>query len=62
MAISALGDTVLGGKLSAVRICVAAFAILGSTLKLNFMGTGKCLVAFVASDRAMCPEQSEFRF
>lgn len=62
MAISALGNTVFGGKLSAVGICVAAFAILGRTLKLNFMGTGRSLVAFVAGDRAMCPEQCEFRF
>src|SRR6202166_902318 len=46
MTISALRDSVLGGKLAAVGIRVAAFAILGRALKLNFVGAGKQLVAF----------------
>jgi len=62
MAIPALCYSILGGKLAGVRIRVAGFTILWRSLELNLMGVGERLVAFDASDRAMCPRQGKFRF
>lgn len=56
MAISALGDPVLGSKLASVRVRVAGFAILRRSFELNFVGAGECFVAFVAGDPAMGPD------
>ena len=62
VAIRALRDSILSGKLCAVRVRVATLAILRRACKLNFMRTGERLVAFVACNRAMCADQREFRF
>ena len=62
MTIPAFCDPVLGHKLAAVRIRMAGFAIRGRSLELNFVGAGKRLVAIPACDRAMGPNQGEFRF
>ena len=62
MAIPALGDSVLGGKLPGVRVRVAAFAILRRALELNFVRPGRHLMAFVACNRAMSSYQGKFRF
>ena len=62
VAITALGDSVLGGKLTAVRVCVAPLTILRGALELNFVRTGGHFVTFVARNCAMRPYQSKFRF
>lgn len=62
MAIPALGDPVLSAKLTAVRICVAGFAIRWRSLELNFVRAREYFVAFAAGDAAVSSDQWEFRF
>jgi len=62
VAISTLGNSILGNKLGAVRICVTGFAILWRSLELNFVGAGECLVTFVTRDAAVTSDQWEFCF
>lgn len=53
VAIPALGNSILGNKLAAVRICMAGFAILWRSLELNFVGAGERFVTFVTRDPAV---------
>jgi len=62
VAIPALGDSILGSELAAVRIRMAGFAILRRSLELNFVRAGERFVAFAAGHPAMSPNQREFRF
>jgi len=62
MAIRALRDPVLGGKLARMRILVAAFAIFWRSLELNFVRAGQRFVALVAGHGPMSSGQWEFRF
>ena len=62
VAIPALRNPILRRELAAVGVRVAAFAVLGCSLELNLVGAGERFVAFAAGDRAMGPDQSEFRF
>lgn len=62
VALGALRDPVLVGKLSAVRVGVAGFAIFRRPCKLNLVRAGKNFVALGASDIAMRTYQCEFRF
>ena len=60
--IPALRDSVFRGKLAAVRICVAPFAILRRSLELNLLAARERLVAFVACNGAMSSDQGKFGF
>lgn len=62
VAIRASGNPGLCGKLRAVRVAMARFAILRRSFELNFIGTLNYLMAVTARDRAMSPEQGEFCF
>jgi len=62
VAVSALRDSVLRGKLGAMCIRVAGLTIFRCSLELNFVGTREGLVTFAASDAAMRPEQRKFCF
>lgn len=62
MAITALSDSILGNKLTAVLIRVAGFALFWRPFELNFVGAGESLVALVTSDSAMGAEQSKLCF
>lgn len=53
MTIRALGNPVLCGKLRAVRVGMARFAILWCACKLNVMRALNRFVAIAAGDRAM---------
>jgi len=60
--IPALRDSIFRGKLAAVRICVAPFAILRRSLELNLLAARERLVAFVACNGAMSSDQGKFGF
>jgi len=62
MAIPTFCNSVLSNKLAAVRIGMASFAIRRRSLELNLVGTGRHLVALIAQDRAMSPDERKFRF
>ena len=62
VAVRAFCHSVLGGKLRAVRIGVAALAIFRRPSKLNFVRTGERFVAFVARNRAMRAHERKFCF
>ncbi len=62
MAISTFCDSFLGNELAAVWICMTRLAIRRRSLKLNFVRTRGRFVTFITSDRAMSPDQGEFRF
>ena len=54
--------SVFGGKLAAVRVYVACFAILWGSLELNFVGSGQSFVALAAHNDSMRSRQREFCF
>ena len=62
VASATLCDSILSNKLGAMRIRMTSFAVCGSSLELNFVGTGGNLVAFITRDGAMSPDQCKFRF
>lgn len=62
VAIRAFGDSILGRKLVSVGIGMASFAIFRRAFKLNFVRSGKRLVAFAAGHHAMSAGQRKFCF
>lgn len=62
MAIRTFCDSVLRGKLAAVRIGVASFAILCGSLELNFVRARKRLVALATHHYSMSTGQRKFCF
>ena len=62
MAVRAFRDPIFRRKLRPMRIRVAGFANFGCPLKLNFVGAGQCLMAFIARYRAVSPDQGKIRF
>lgn len=62
MAIRAFCYSVFGGKLAAMRVCVACFAILGGSLELDFVSSGQSFVALAAHNDSMRSSQREFCF
>lgn len=56
MALGAAGNSILGGKLRAVRIAVTRLTIGGRTLELNFVRARLRFVTFVTRDSTMPAE------